>query len=320
MYKVFINKLVVDGIHGLTEKEKHLPQRFQVDITIETESKPYLNDSISDAVDYREVRRIATSVIQDHSFCLLETIANEIAEKILMSTSALAVTVNIYKLDIWGNAVPGVSINKEKIPAHIDLLDFDIKEAVNSIATDGAFSFPILPKGRREKLIEEAYSYQYQPQPEIVGKGQVQEQISSVKEFPEDSLFWKLRNDFVELLIRKFSTLKIEGIFKTSIDFNDMSLQKYDKDSIGITPHKDGKSRVNIICVFNLIGKAEFALCDDRRGSNPKFLDTTPGNIIMLRAPGFFQSTYQPFHYVRNIIEERIVFGLRQRTKEEDKK
>ena len=38
MYKIFIDKLVVDGIHGLTEKEKHLPQRFRVDIAVETES------------------------------------------------------------------------------------------------------------------------------------------------------------------------------------------------------------------------------------------------------------------------------------------
>ena len=75
MYKIFIDKLVVDGIHGLTEKEKHLPQRFRVDIAVETESNAYLNDSISDAVDYRVVRRIATSIIQEQSFYLLETIA-----------------------------------------------------------------------------------------------------------------------------------------------------------------------------------------------------------------------------------------------------
>lgn len=312
MYKIFINKLVLDGVHGLTEKERHLPQRFQVEIALKTESKAYLNDSISDAVDYREVRRIATSIIQDQSFYLLETIAHNIVKEILNSTHAISVTVSVYKLDIWGNAIPGISITEEKTPAHIDLLDFDIEEVVNCISSNGGISLPILPESRRKKLIEEACLYQYQPQPEIVGKGQVQEQLSSVKEFPEDSLFCKLRNDFLELLIRKFSTLKIKGLFNTPIDFNDMSLQKYYQNSIGITPHKDGKSRINIICIFNLMGKAEFALCDDRSGSNPKFLDTTPGNIIMMRAPGFFHSTYQPFHFVRNVVEERIVFGLRQ--------
>ncbi len=315
MYKILINKLVVDGIHGLTEKEKHLPQRFQVDIVIETESKPYLSDTMSspETVDYRVVKKIATSIIQDQSFYLLETIAYKIAEEVLKNTSALSATINVHKLDIWGNAIPGVSIKKEKMPAHIDLLDFNIEEAVNCLAASGSFSLPILSESRRKKLVEEACSYQYQPQPEIVGRGQVREQLSSVKEFPEDSLFWKLRNDFTELLIRKSSTLKIGELFKTPIDFNDMSLQKYDQNSIGITPHKDGKSRINIVCVFNLMGKAEFALCDDRSGANPKFLDTTPGNLIMLRAPGFFHSTYQPFHFVRNITEKRIVFGLRQK-------
>lgn len=320
MYKILINKLIVDGIHGLTEKERHLPQRFQVDIAVETESKAYLTDSIDSAIDYRAIKRIAISVIKDCSFYLLETIAYNIANEVLKNTSALSATVSVHKLDIWGNAIPGVSITREKMPSHIDLLDFDIDEVINTIARNSGISFPILTESRRKKLVEEAYSYQYQPQPEIVGGGLVREQISSVKEFPEGSLFLRLRNEFLELLIRKFSTLKIKDLFKTTIDFNDISLQKYDLNSLGITPHRDGKSRINIVCVLNLIGKAEFALCDDRGGLNPRFLDTKPGNMIILRAPGFFHSTYQPFHFVRNITEERIVFGLRQKTNQEEKK
>lgn len=195
----------------------------------------------------------------------------------------------------------------------LDLFDFDVEEVINCLAANGGISLPILSESRRKKLIGEACSYQYRPQPEIVGKGQVREQLSSAKKFPEGSLFWKLRDDFTELLVRKLGTLTIKDLFAMPIDFNDMSLQKYDQGSIGITPHKDGKSRVNLICVFNLIGKAEFALCDDRNGSNPRFLDTTPGNLILLRAPGFFHGTLQPFHFVRNVTEERVIFGLRQK-------
>ena len=62
-----------------------------------------------------------------------------------------------------------------------------------------------------------------------------------------------------------------------------------------------------------MTGKAEFALCADRSGANPRFLDTAPGNVILMRSPGFFSSNFQPFHFVRNITEERIVFGLRQK-------
>lgn len=313
MYTVFINKLIADGIHGLTEKERCLPQRFQVDIKIKARAESRLNDSITNAVDYRTTRRIAIEVIRDESFFLLETIACTIAEQILENTSALSAIVTVRKLDIWGNAIPGVRVSKERVPVHLGLLDFDVEEVVDCLAVNGAVSVPILPDDRRLELLKEAYSYHYQFQPEIVGGGKVREQLSSVKEFPEDSLFHELKNDFTELLIRKLSSLKVKDLFARPIEFNDMSLQKYETGSVGITPHKDGKSRINLICVFNLVGKAEFAVCDDRTGSNSKLIDTAPGNVTLLRAPGFFKSTSQPFHLVRNITEERIVFGLRQK-------
>lgn len=313
MHKVFINKLIVDGIHGLTEKERRLPQRFQVDVEIGTRSRAHLSDSITDTVDYKVARRIAVEMIQEQSFFLLETLVYNIAEQILKNTPAISVSVGVRKLDIWGNAIPGVVMTREKFPDYLGLIDFDLEEVVDSLSADGAVSFPIIPENRRVKLVEEAYSYQYWPQPEIVGGGKVREQLSSVKEFPEDSLFHKFKDDFMELLVRKLSDFKIKDLFSEPIEFNDMSLQKYEIGSVGITPHKDGKSRVNVICVFCLTGEAEFAVCDDRTGTNPKFMSTRPGNIILLRAPGFFRSSFQPFHFVRNITEERIVFGLRQR-------
>lgn len=315
MYKILINKLILDGIHGLTEKEKYLPQRFRVDIALKVRNKAYGTDSIDGAVDYRIARKIATEIIHGQSFFLLETITNKIVDEILKETSAVSVTVSVHKLDIWGNAIPGVSISRDKAPSHIGLLDFDIEDLIDGICAYGAVSLPILPESRRIQLVEKAYLYQYQALSEYGECKRVRQQISSAKQFKETSLFYRLRNDFTELLIRKFSTLTTKDLFSAPLEFNDMSLQKYEAGSIGITPHKDGKSRINLICVFNLIGKAEFALCDDRSGANPRFLDTTPGNVVIMRGPGFMKSTFQPFHFVRNIIEERIVFGLRQRIK-----
>lgn len=224
----------------------------------------------------------------------------------------MSVTVNIHKLDIWNNGIPGARVFREKLPTHLNLLDFDIEETINSISENGGVSFPLIPENRRANLVRESYSYNYQPQPEVLSGGKVREQLSSVKEFPENSPFYKFRDDFTEALVRKLSTLTIRDIFLEPLLFNDMSLQKYDKGSIGITPHKDGKSCINLVCVFNLVGKAEFALCDDRSGANPRFLDTSPGNMVIMRGPGFFHGNFQPFHFVRNITEERIVFGLRQ--------
>lgn len=313
MDKITINKLTLDGIHGLTEKERNLPQKFQIDICMTGSSKAHVDDSIDTALDYRVARGIATEIVQNQSFFLLETMVHRIADEILKNTTACSVMVTVQKLEIWSNGIPGVTVSKDKTPSHLDFLNFDMGEALECLAIQGGTSIPILHEKRRADLLKEAYFYQYQSQPEVVGGGKVREQLSSVKEFSEISLFQKLRNDFTELLIRKSFSLKVKDIFSTPIDFNDLSLQKYARGSIGVTPHKDGKSRINLICIFILTGKAEFGLCEDRNASNPIFLDTTPGNVIILRAPGFFHSTFQPFHFVRNVTEERIVFGLRQK-------
>lgn len=314
MDEIRIDGLNIYGIHGATEKERYKEQRFEVSLKLKVRRFTAI-DSMHNTVDYRIVKRIAIDIIKNQKFFLLETIAQKIAEEILYNTSASSVTVKISKPEIWDDGIPSVKISREKIPPHLDLLDFDIENILEDIAAQRGISFPIIPEKRRIKLVGEANSYEYQSQPEIVGRGQVREQLSSFKEFPENSLFHKLRDDFMELIIRKLASLKIKNLFATPIEFNDMSLQKYPQNSIGITPHKDGASKINLICIFNLIGKAEFAVCDDRSGSGAKFLDTTPGNVIIIKAPGFFSSTHQPFHFVRNITEERIVFGLRQTIK-----
>ncbi|MEK9157601.1 MAG: dihydroneopterin aldolase [Patescibacteria group bacterium] len=312
MDTVSISNLVVEGVHGVTEKEKKGPQRFKIDVVLKTSRKQYIRGSIEHALDYRAVKKIIVEVVRNTSFPLIETIAHTIALNILEKTIALSATVTISKIDIWGNGYPSVSITKEKVPSHIDLLDFDIEETVENICIDGGASIPIIPEFRRVELLEEAYSHTYNPQPEVLSGGLVREQLSSVTDFPADSLFHQLRNDFTELLIRKLGTLTTKDIFSTPLRLDELSLQKYEAGSIGITPHKDGKSRLNLICVFILAGTSEFAICEDRGGNNPKFLSTSPGNVILLRGPGFFHSTFQPFHFVRNITEQRIVFGLRQ--------
>lgn len=312
MDTVFLNNLIFWGFHGLTKKEKVNAQRFLINISIQI-AGGNSEDNIAKSVDYRVVKELTRRIISKECFNLLETLAIRIIEDVFKNTSAEFITVNIQKPDIWENGVPGVSITRQKIPVQLNLKDFDIERLVEGLVSQGGVSLPALPPNRTQELVREAESFTYVAQPEIIGGGKVREQLSSFTNFPPDSLFYKLRNDFLELMIRKLSGLKTKNIFGQPLNFNDMSLQRYEPGSIGITPHRDGKSRVNMICVFVLKGISEFAICDDRLGTNPKFLDVRPGNVLILRGPGFFNSTFQPFHFVRNIREERIVFGLRQK-------
>lgn len=310
---LFIDNFIVSGVHGFTAKEKCMPQRFRVDMKIKINSGAHVTDKIENTFDYRVARKIIIDIFENESFDLLETLAERVVQRVIINPKTEIVTLSIKKLDIWNSGMPGITITRHKIPNYINLLDFDIEKIIEELCKNGGSSFSILNEERRLKLLEEAKRLAYIKQPEIVGRGRVREELSSVIEFPDNSLFWQLRDNFTELLIRKLKISQMMDIFEIPLIFNDMSLQKYEKQSIGITPHIDGKSRINLIFVFVLCGKADFAICRDRNGSSPKFLDTTPGNVIVLRGPGFFKSSFQPFHFVGNITEERIVFGLRQR-------
>jgi hypothetical protein len=93
-----------------------------------------------------------------------------------------------------------------------------------------------------------------------------------------------------------------------------MVLQRYEENSIGITPHKDGLRFVNLVCVFVIGGQGRFYVCSDRFRRDAREIDASPGNVILMRAPGLFSSeNNRPFHYVTDIRERRYTFGPRQK-------
>ncbi len=302
---IILENLVYSGIHGLTQKEQLAPQRLRTDISI-TPWDPALREMI----DYRIAKNIAKAIIEGEHHTLIETIAERIASQILTDMRIRSIKVSIRKLDIWENGVPGVEITRHASPPR-NLLDFDIEHVIYELLFRGGVSFPILPEIRRKKLVEEAELCTYEKQPEVVGNHNVREQLSSCKTPKKDGRFIELKKDVTEILNYKLSLLPNNPFESSFITFNEISIQRYEKDSLGITPHVDNFSCKNLVLVFLLKGKGDFFLCDNRDGVNPKALDTSIGNMIILRAPGFFGSTVRPFHFVTNITEERITFGLR---------
>jgi hypothetical protein len=57
-------------------------------------------------------------------------------------------------------------------------------------------------------------------------------------------------------------------------------------------------------------------MCDDRAGNNPVTIDTSLGNLVLLRAPGYAGMHVRPMHTINTITEERIVLGVRFPTNE----
>jgi dihydroneopterin aldolase len=312
---LFIKDLIFSGLHGETGRERFDRQRLAIDIAIQLDTTlADSSDNLADTYDYKRAIEISRGVVEKEQHTLIEKIANQIAEKICFHPRVQSAEVTLRKIDASSNGLPGIIVKRKRSPQEIQsiLHDFDLNLALTTLEKVGGVSMPILSESYRRLLLEEAETYQYHKQPEIVGPAKVREQLSSVKEFRPDSLFWQLKNDFQELFNSKLAKLATYP-FQTPLNFNEMSLQLYEKDSIGITPHMDGLSILNVICVFILAGKARVAICDDRQGSDPKDLDTTPGNVILLRGPGFLNSDFRPFHFVSDVKERRIVFGLRQK-------
>ena len=193
--------------------------------------------------------------------------------------------------------------------------DLDTASILKDLSSLGATSIRLLDEDFRVALLKEAQDYTYEPEDEIVGSGGrvVRQQLSSFEDIPEDSDYILLKNSFQDLLEERLARLGTYP-FEMALGFNSMVLQRYEEGSIGITPHRDGLSYINLVCVFVIGGQGSFYVCSDRSGNDSIEIDASPGNVIFMRAPGFLGSEdNRPFHYVTDIREPRYTFGLRQK-------
>ncbi len=193
--------------------------------------------------------------------------------------------------------------------------DLGIGRILKELSSVGATSVKVLDPDFRMALLREAEGYDYEPEDEVVGSGDrvVRQQVSSFDDFPDGSRYVLLRDSFQGLLEWCLAELGFYP-FERALNFNSMVLQRYEKGSIGITPHKDGLRFINLVCVFVIGGQGRFYVCSDRSGRDAREVDASPGNLILMRAPGLFGARdNRPFHYVTDISETRYTFGLRQK-------
>jgi hypothetical protein len=193
--------------------------------------------------------------------------------------------------------------------------NLDTASILKDLSSLGATSIRLLDEDFRVALLKEARDYTYEPEDEIVSSGGrvVRQQLSSFEDIPKDSDYFLLKNSIQDLLEERLARLGTYP-FEMALGFNSMVLQRYEEGSIGITPHRDGLSYINLVCVFVIGGQGSFYVCSDRSGNDSIEMDASPGNVIFMRAPGFLGSEdNRPFHYVTDIREPRYTFGLRQK-------
>jgi dihydroneopterin aldolase len=86
------------GRHGVRPAERDHPQEFRVDVSVDCNlEQAGRTDRLEDTVDYTRVRAIAREVVEGESRKLLETLAAEMANRILELPGVAAVSVRIAK-------------------------------------------------------------------------------------------------------------------------------------------------------------------------------------------------------------------------------
>lgn len=189
---------------------------------------------------------------------------------------------------------------------------FDTEYIVSGLTATGGVAVPLLTEPARLQLLAEAAQLTFMQRPEVVGAYGVRQHLSAVDTFPPENLFLSARDALQRHLTDSFRRLPVPPV-PLPLIFDDLVLQQYKPGPVGISPHRDGKHFVYLGVILVLCGEARFCLCADRSGGNPMELDAAPGTAILLCAPGFQGSNHRPFHFVADIREPRITFGLRQR-------
>lgn len=189
------------------------------------------------------------------------------------------------------------------------------EQILAALATVGVTSVPLLREETRWLLWKSARQYSYQREPEVVGKGDrlVRQQVSSYNDLAGKSPFEPFKQSFQELLNQALGGVDLTP-WETPLCFNSMVLQRYESGSIGITPHRDGRRYINLICIFVLAGEGKFYICADRSGRQSREVPAAAGDAILMKAPGFqgMPARTRPFHYVTQISTTRYTLGLRQ--------
>lgn len=198
----------------------------------------------------------------------------------------------------------------------------DMKSVIDGFVANGAVSIPIIGEEVRTKVLREVRKGYYMDIPELLTAWRedqpymIHQQLEQTEVPSDEGLLGALMTEFKATLDEALKTFQpgVDYPFASPFVFNKYGLiNRYPAGSIGMSPHVDHQSFVNMVAVFVIDGQGRFFVCDDIERNNSVEIDATPGNVILMRAPGFLPRDGQQWHYVTNITTERYVLSLRQK-------
>lgn len=114
MDTVRLSNITLQATHGCYDHEKLTPQTFIVDVECLLNKALDTSDELSKTLNYEDVRTIVFDTFSQRPVNLIETLAVEMAEKIVRLELVKSVKVRIAKPDIWKDALPSVDVMRGK--------------------------------------------------------------------------------------------------------------------------------------------------------------------------------------------------------------
>ncbi|MBE9556567.1 MAG: hypothetical protein IMF08_06895 [Proteobacteria bacterium] len=185
-------------------------------------------------------------------------------------------------------------------------------DALRRVGDGGATSLALLPADALAPLLAEARALPYRPAKPVVGQGDaaVHQDFDLTTEIPPGgalmALSWAL-NELIGAALADMRSPPLPGGF----EINDYIVQRYRAGCAGMSPHRDHIRYTGLVAIVMLGGAGRFLVCDDRAGANEREIPTRPGDLLLMRAPGFQGRGDRPFHAVRDITADRYIIGLR---------
>ncbi len=85
--------------HGVTETEKEIGNRFEVDCEFKiAATQTLMSDSLDDTVDYSSVYDLVSRIVTENKFNLVETLANRLADDIFEAYNLSRVRIRVRKI------------------------------------------------------------------------------------------------------------------------------------------------------------------------------------------------------------------------------
>ncbi len=118
--RVVLRGISVYGHHGVTEAEREVGQRIEIDLVLETaDAEATRSDELSGTVDYAEACEIAVAAASETGYRTLERLARVIGERLVDGLGADAAIVRAAKPEpplahITGAAAVEVTVRRDE--------------------------------------------------------------------------------------------------------------------------------------------------------------------------------------------------------------